>query len=55
MLGATETLRAPDEAPDGILKLIDVPLHEDTVIADPPRKTALLPCELPKLVPVMVT
>src|SRR5579864_445877 len=55
MLGATDTTNGPEVAPVGIVMLILVAVHEFTVIEVLFSSTALLPCVLPKPVPVIVT
>jgi hypothetical protein len=55
MLGATDTTRSPDIAPLGIVIVIDVSLQELIVTTVPFSNTTLLPCELPKPEPVIVT
>jgi hypothetical protein len=55
MLGATDTTRSPDVAPVGIVTVIDVPLQELIVSAEPLSSTTLLPCEAPNPVPEITT
>ena len=55
MLGATATVSGPEVAPGGMVTLIEVALQAFTVIAKPFRNTTLLPCNVPKPVPEMVT
>jgi hypothetical protein len=55
MLGATDTTRYPELAPDGIVTAIDVALQEFTVTAALFSVTPLLPCADPNPLPVMVT
>jgi hypothetical protein len=55
MVGATETTSGPDVAPVGIVMVTDVALHELTGTEIPLRITTLLPCGLPKPVPVITT
>ena len=55
MPGATDTTNGPDVALEGMVMLIDVLLHEFTITGVPFRFTTLLPCEAPKLAPVMTT
>jgi hypothetical protein len=55
MLGATDTTKSPEVAPEGIVTEIDVALHVFTVISAPLSKTRLLPCVDPNPVPVIVT
>jgi hypothetical protein len=50
-----ETTRRPVVAPDGIVIEIDVLLQELTIIGVPARATMLLPCEAPKLEPLITT
>jgi hypothetical protein len=55
ILGATDTTRDPELAPDGIVTVIDVALQEFTVTAAPFSVTAPLPCVDPNPLPVIVT
>jgi hypothetical protein len=55
MLGATETTRYPEVAAEGMVKLIDMLLHELIVMAALFSITRLLPCEAPNPVPEIVT
>ena len=55
MLGATDTDIGPEVAPDGMVIVIDVALHEFTATGAPFRYTALFPCVLPNPLPVIVT
>ena len=47
ILGATETAKYPDVAPDGIVIVIDVALQELIVTGLSFSTTALFPCEAP--------
>jgi hypothetical protein len=55
MLGATETTIGPEVAPEGIVMLIDVLLQELTIAGVAFCVTRLLPCDAPKLEPVITT
>jgi len=55
MLGATETSNGPDVAPEGMVMLIDVLLHELIITGVAFRVTTLPPWEAPKLEPVITT
>src|SRR5690349_4006521 len=55
MLGATETARGPDVAPDGIVTTIEVSLQELIVIGLLLSITALPPADAPNPEPVMIT
>ena len=55
MLGATDTTNGPDVAPEGIVMPIEVSLHEFTISGTTFKVTALLPCEAPKLAPLITT
>src|SRR5882672_8829443 len=55
MLGAITTTIRPDAAPDAIVTVMDVLLHELIVIGAPFTVTWLLPCEAPKWVPLITT
>src|ERR1700730_2514781 len=55
MPGPTETTRGPELAPDGIVIMMDVPLHELIVTGLPFSTTTLFPCVVPKLEPVITT
>jgi hypothetical protein len=55
MLGATETSRYPEVAPEGMVTTIDVLVHELTVTGAPFSKTKLPPSDAPKPVPVIPT
>jgi len=55
MLGATETAKGPEVAPDGIVMVIDVSLQELIVTNTPFSSTALLPCDAPNPLPVITT
>jgi hypothetical protein len=55
MLGATDTTKFPDEAPAGIVMLMEVPLHELMVTGAEFKVTILPFCALPKPVPLIVT
>jgi hypothetical protein len=55
MLGATETSNGPEVAPTGIVTMIEVLVHELTVMGAPFSITKLPPCDAPKPVPVMFT
>ena len=55
MLGATETAKGPEFAPDGIVMLIDVSLQELIVTDTPFSSTTLLPCDAPNQVPLITT
>jgi hypothetical protein len=55
MLGATETARGPEVAPDGIVAVMDVPVQELIVIGVPFNSTTLLPCGAPNPVPEITT
>ena len=55
MLGATETSNSPEVAPEGIVTLIDVLLHELIIIGVAFRVTTLPACVAPKLEPVITT
>ena len=47
MLGATETTKIPEAAPDGIVIIMDASCQELTVTGVPFRVTKLLPCAPP--------
>jgi len=51
MLGATETSKGPETAPEGIVMLMDVLLQVLMVTAAPFSVTVLPPCEAPKPLP----
>ena len=51
----TVTTTLPVVAPEGTTAVIDVALQLDTVAVVPLKVTVLVPCDAPKLVPVMVT
>jgi hypothetical protein len=51
MLGATETTKGPDVAPEGIVMVIEPALQLFTVTGVPFSITTLLPCADPKPVP----
>ena len=53
--GATETIKLPDVAPDGIVVCTDVALQELIVTGTPLSVTMLPLCVAPKPVPLMVT
>ena len=55
MLGATETAKGPEVAPDGIVMVMDVSLQELMVTTAPFNITTLLPCGVPNPVPVITT
>jgi len=55
ILGPTETAKYPVIAPDAIVIVIDVSLHEFTVIGASLSRTTLLACELPKCKPLITT
>src|SRR5438128_9821879 len=55
ILGATETTRCPEVAPDGIAMVIELSLHELTVASTPFKVTWLSPCVVPKPEPEMMT
>ena len=55
MLGATETAKGPEVAPDGIVMVMDVSLQELIVTNAPFSITTLLPCDAPNPVPVITT
>jgi len=55
MLGATETTRFPEVAPEGIVNSIYVPLQRSIVTGTEFSKTTLPPCTSPKPVPNIVT
>src|SRR5882757_11118452 len=55
MLGWTETSSKPDDAPVGIVMLIEASLHELMVTAAPSKYTTLLPCVAPNPEPAIVT
>jgi hypothetical protein len=55
MLGATDTAKGPEVAPEGIVMVIDVALQELIVTSALFRITTLLPCALPNPVPEITT
>jgi hypothetical protein len=52
MVGATETAKGPEVAPDAIVRVIDVSLQELIVIGAPFSRTTLLPCVAPNPLPL---
>ena len=55
MLGATDTTKEPDVAPDGIVTVMDDALQKFTITGEPFNVTKLLPCVDPKLDPSIST
>jgi hypothetical protein len=55
VVGATETTKDPELAPEGIVTVIELLLHELTDRGTPFNVTTLLPCELPKPEPDSIT
>ena len=55
MLGPTRTAKYPVADPEATVKVTEVLLQEFIVIDTPLNITKLLPCEAPKLDPVIVT
>src|SRR5229473_1499025 len=55
MLGATDTTKGPEVAPDGIVMVMDVALQELIVTSAPFSSTTLLPWEAPNPVPEINT
>jgi hypothetical protein len=55
MPGATDTTNSPDVAPEGIVMVMDVLLHELMITGVAFRITSLPPCVAPKLEPVITT
>ena len=55
MLGATDTAKGPEVAPDGIVMVMDVALQELMVTTAPFSITTLLPCKAPNPVPEITT
>ena len=51
----TVTTTLPEVAPAGTVVTIVVPLHELAVAVTPLNLTVLVPCVLPKLIPLIVT
>jgi hypothetical protein len=55
MLGATDTTKQPDVAPDGIVTVMDDALQKFTITGEPFNVTKLLPCVDPKFDPSIST